>query len=94
MMLSINTSLEHIILVSQFSPFCAYHFHARVLLARDGSQKVLLEGPPLNHITDLELQFIPSFQRSATNLSEDWFSSEVTLSFRGSMFFVSQAVAL
>lgn len=35
-----------------------------------------------------------SFQRSCTNWLEELLSRVVTLSFRGSMFFVSQAVAL
>lgn len=37
---------------------------------------------------------LPSFHRSATNLSEEALRSEVTLSFSGSMFLVSQAAAL
>jgi hypothetical protein len=39
-------------------------------------------------------QDLPSFHRSATNLSEEALRREVTLSFSGSMFFVNQALAL
>lgn len=37
---------------------------------------------------------LPSFHRSATNLSEEALRRAVTLSFSGSMFLVSQALAL
>lgn len=37
---------------------------------------------------------VPSFHSSETNLSEDWWSSVATLSFRGSMFFISHSSAL
>lgn len=37
---------------------------------------------------------LPSFQSSATNLSADWCRSVATLSFRGSMFFISHSSAL
>ena len=40
------------------------------------------------------LRALPSFHRSATNLSEEALRREVTLSFSGSMFLVSQALAL
>lgn len=41
-----------------------------------------------------EHHLLPSFQSSATNLSEDWCSSVATLSFSGSMFFISHSSAL
>lgn len=40
------------------------------------------------------LNDLPSFQSSATNLSVDWCNSVATLSFRGSMFFISHSSAL
>lgn len=50
--------------------------------------------PPSQDYAPHTFYSLPSFQRSATNFSEDWFSKAVTLSFRGSMFLVSQALAL
>lgn len=47
-----------------------------------------------NHQQSVLRDLLPSFQSSATNLSEDWCRSVATLSFRGSMFFISHSSAL
>lgn len=51
-------------------------------------------GAMADEVEQEDQSCLPSFQSSATNLSADWCRSVATLSFRGSMFFISHSSAL